>query len=77
MQYTCVVGFETEKLDGEGNPKIKKAKYLVEGVTLYDALMSVTDYLKDDSRGSDIKSIAEAKFEDIIGEKTGKVHKVA
>jgi len=67
--YVAVVAFETEKLDGEGNPKTKKAKFLLEGVTLYDAQESLIGYLKTDSRGWDIKSISEAKFEDIIGQK--------
>ncbi len=75
--YVAVVAFETEKLDGEGNPKTKKAKFLIEGVTLYDAQESLMAYLKTDSRGWDVKSISEAKFEDIIGQKkTSKVVKM-
>ena len=75
--YVAVVAFETDKLDKEGNPKTKKSKFLVDGVTLYDALDSLMAYMKTDSRGWDIKSIAEAKFEDIIGQKkTTKVLKM-
>lgn len=75
--YVAVVAFETEKLDSEGNPKTKKAKFLIEGVTLYDAQESLMAYLKTDSRGWDVKSISEAKFEDIIGQKkTSKVVKM-
>ncbi len=78
MNYVCVVGFETEKIDKEtGNPKIKKARFLVDGESLYEALMNMMEYLKEDSRGYDIKSIAEAKYEDIIKEKAGKVVKTA
>lgn len=70
QHYVCVVGFETEKIDKQtGEPKVKKYKFLVDGVTLYDALMTMTDYLKDDTRGYDIKSIAEAKFEEILKSK--------
>ena len=69
--YVCVVGFETDKLDKEtGNPKIKKYKFIIEGVTLYDALNTMIEYLKTDSRGYDIKSITECLFEDILGQKT-------
>lgn len=74
MNYVCVVGFETEKIDKEtGNPKVKKSKFLVDGESLYEALMNMIEYLKGDSRGYDIKSIAEAKFEDVVNEKKGKV----
>lgn len=77
MNYVCVVGFETEKVDKEtGEAKVKKSKFLVDGVSLYEALMNMLEYLKGDTRGYDIKSIAEARFEDIIGEKTGKVIQV-
>lgn len=73
MNYVCVVGFETDKIDKEtGNPKVKKARFLVNGESLYEALMNMMEYLKEDSRGYDIKSIAEAKYEDIIKEKAGK-----
>jgi hypothetical protein len=73
MNYVCVVGFETDKIDKEtGNPKVKKARFLVNGESLYEALMNMMEYLKEDSRGYDIKSIAEAKYEDIIKEKSGK-----
>lgn len=72
QQYTCVVGFETDKIDKEtGNAKEKKARFLVEGENLYDALMSMMEYLKDDTRGYDIKSISQAKFEDIVKAKKG------
>lgn len=75
--YIAIVGFETDKLDKEGNAKIKKSKLLIEGMTFYDAFNTLLDYLKTDSRGWDIKSMAEAKFEDVIGQTTkSKVVKV-
>jgi hypothetical protein len=76
--YVAIVAFELDKLDQEGNPKTKKAKLLVSGEILHDALETLTEYLKTDSRGWDIKSIALANFEDIIGQKkTSKVVKMA
>lgn len=66
--YVAVVAFETDKIDKEtGNPKMKKSKFLIEGVTLFDAHTNLMEYLKTDSRGFDVKGITEAKFEDIIG----------
>lgn len=64
--YTVTVGFDTEKLDQEGNVKQKKSKFLVDAESLYEALMNMLEYLKTDSRGYDVKSLVEAKFEDTI-----------
>ena len=66
--FICIVGFETDKLDKEGNPKLKNSKFLVEDVDIFSALTSIHEYLKTDSRGYDVRSISEAKFEDIIGQ---------
>lgn len=68
--YVCVVGFETDQVDKEGNPKIKKAKFLVQDVALFAAVTTLIEYLKTDMRGYDIMSISEVKFEEIIGQKT-------
>lgn len=70
--FTAVVGFDTDKLDTEGNPKQKKSKFLIPGVTLFDAFNSLNEYLKTDSRGWDVKSISESKYEDIIEEAPAK-----
>lgn len=68
--YVCQVGFEQDQLDKEGKPKIKKYKFLVQDETLYAAMMTLQEYMKTESRGHEVISIAEAKFEDIIGQKT-------
>ena len=31
MHYLVTIGYETEKLDGNGNPRLQKFKYIVEG----------------------------------------------
>ena len=74
--YVAIVAFDTDKLDTEGNPKQKKAKFLIPGVTLFDAQNTLMEYLKTDSRGWDVKSISEAKFEDILEEKKKSLSKV-
>lgn len=68
--YVCVVAFETDQLDKEGNPKVKKAKFLIEDVALFAAVSTIIDYLKTDNRSYELVSVSEAKFEDIIGQKT-------
>jgi hypothetical protein len=67
--YVAVVAFDTDKLDTEGNPKTKKSKFLIKGITLFDAQNTLMEYLKSDSRGWDVKSISETKYEDILEQK--------
>ena len=71
--YIAVVGFATDKLDPEGNPKIKKHKFLIAGETFYEAHMNLIEYLKDSASDNDIISMAKANFEDILSVKSGKV----
>lgn len=72
--YTATVGFETDKLDPEtGNPKTKKAKFLVQGDSFYEAHMNLIEYLKDDTRGNDVVSLVKSNFEDVLSVKAGKV----
>ncbi len=74
--YVAVVAFETDKLDKDGNPKTKKAKYLIDGEVLFDAHNTLMEYLKVDSRGYDVKSISECSYEDIIGKTKKAVVKI-
>lgn len=71
--YIAVVGFATDKLDPEGNPKIKKSKFIVQGETFYDAYSNLIEYLKDSVADHDIVSMSKANFEDILSVKAGKV----
>ena len=69
-KYVAVVAFETDKIDkATGNPKTKKSRFLVNEETLNGALNVLMEYLKTDSRGFDIKSISESKYEDILNQK--------
>jgi len=36
MYYQAVVAFETGVMDNQGNPKIKKFKYIVESESVYE-----------------------------------------
>ena len=68
--YVAVVAFETDKIDkATGEAKMKRSRFLVNEETLSGALNVLMDYLKTDSRGFDIKSISESKYEDILNQK--------
>jgi len=66
VNYTITVGYETENLDGEGNPKMKKARYLVEAQSVEEAMLVIAKYRSEDSRGSEVLTITKAMFEDVL-----------
>tara|TARA_B100000287_G_scaffold308892_1_gene292067 strand:+ start:259 stop:492 length:234 start_codon:yes stop_codon:yes gene_type:complete len=66
MYYQAIVAFETGALDGNGNPKVKKFKYIVESESVYEATTRVSKYLAEDTRDSEIVSLVKAPYEDIL-----------
>lgn len=64
--YTITVGYETENLDKDGNPKMKKSRYLVEAESLEEAMLVISKYRSEDSRGSEVLTITKATYEDIL-----------
>ena len=53
MYYQAIVAFETGALDGNGNPKVKKFKYIVESESVYEATTRISKYLAEDTRDSE------------------------
>jgi hypothetical protein len=66
MYYQAIVAFETGALDGEGKPKVKKFKYIVESESVFEATTRVSKYLSEDNRDSEIVSLIKAPYEDIL-----------
>ena len=66
MYYLAIVAFETGVIDNQGNPKVKKYKYIVESESVYEATTRLTKYLTEDTRDSEIVSLVKAHFEDIL-----------
>ena len=66
MYYSKIVAFETGVIDNQGNPKVKKYKYIVESESVYEATTRLTKYLTEDTRDSEIVSLVKAPFEDIL-----------
>ena len=57
MYYQAVVAFETGVLDGEGQSKVKKYKYVVESESVFEATTRLSHYLVEDARTSEIISV--------------------
>ena len=66
MYYLAIVAFETGVIDNQGNPKVKKFKYIVESESVYEATQRLSKYLTGDTRDSEIVSLVKATFEDIL-----------
>jgi len=66
MYYLVTVGYETENLDREGNPRIKKTKYLVEAESAEEVTIIVAKYRSEDSRSSKTMTINEMGIECVI-----------
>ena len=66
MYYQAIVAFETGALDRNGNPKVKKFKYIVEAESVFEVNKRLASYLAEDTRDSEVVSIVKAPFEDIL-----------
>lgn len=66
MHYLVTIGYETEQMDREGNPRIKKFKYIIEAESVEEATLVASKYRSGDVRSSESISIAKMAIECII-----------
>lgn len=69
MHYLVTIGYESEQLDREGNPRVKKFKYIVEGESVEEVTIVTAKYRANDTRSSESISIVKMNVEDIIDRK--------
>jgi hypothetical protein len=69
MHYLVTIGYETENLDRNGNPRLQKVKYIVEAETVEEATLIASKYRSGDTRSSESLSIAKMPIECIIDQK--------
>ena len=63
------IGYETEQMDREGNPRIKKVKYVIQAESVEEATIVAAKYREGDVRGSESLSVAKFPIECVIDEK--------
>jgi hypothetical protein len=68
MHYLVTVGYETEQLDREGNPRLQKVKYVVQAESMEEATLVMSKYRAGDNRGSQSMSIAQLPIDCVIDE---------
>jgi hypothetical protein len=69
MHYLVTIGYETEQMDRNGNPRLQKLKYIVEAETVEEATIVAAKYRAGDVRSSESISVAKMAIECIIDEK--------
>jgi hypothetical protein len=69
MHYLVSIGYETEQMDRNGNPRLQKLKYIVEAETVEEATIVAAKYRAGDVRSSESISIAKMPIECIIDKK--------
>jgi hypothetical protein len=52
MHYLVTIGYETEQMDRNGNPRLQKLKYIVEAETVEEATIVAAKYRAGDVRSS-------------------------
>lgn len=69
MHYLVTIGYETEQMDRNGNPRLQKMKYIVEAETVEEATIVASKYRAGDIRSSESISIVKMPIECIIDTK--------
>lgn len=66
MNYIVTVGYESDQLDRNGNPRLQKVKYVVESETIEEVSIVMAKYRASDSRGSSLLSVSVLPIECVI-----------
>ncbi len=66
MHYLVTIGYETENLDRNGNPRLQKLKYIVQAESVEEATIIASKYRSGDMRSSESLSIVKMPIECII-----------
>ncbi len=69
MHYLVTIGYETEQMDRNGNPRLQKVKYILEAETVEEATIVASKYRAGDVRSSESISIMKMPIECIIDRK--------
>ena len=69
MHYLVTIGYETEQLDRNGNPRLQNVKYIIEAETFEEVAIIAAKYRAEDIRSSESISIVKLPVECIIDHK--------
>ena len=69
MHYTVTIGYESEQLDREGNPRLTKSNIIVQAESNAEANITASKFLSGDIRSSQIIDVKKLKIDCVIDEK--------
>ena len=69
MYYLVTIGYETEQMDRNGNPRLQKLKYIIEAETVEEATIVASKYRAGDMRSSESIAIVKMPIECVIDHK--------
>jgi hypothetical protein len=69
MHYLVTIGYETEQQDRNGNPRLQKMKYIIEGESVEEVTIVAAKYGAGDMRTFELLSIVKMPIECIIDKK--------
>ena len=69
MYYLVTIGYETEQQDRNGNIRLEKLKYIIEGESAEEVILRAAKYTSGDMRSSEVLAVAQQAIECIISEK--------
>jgi len=69
MHYLVTIGYESEQNDREGNPRVKKYKYIIEAESVEEATIVASKYRAGDTRSSESISVGKMAIECVIDSK--------
>jgi hypothetical protein len=69
MHYLVTIGYESDQLDREGNPRVKKYKYIIEAESVEEATLVASKYRAGDNRSSESISVSKMAIECVIDSK--------
>lgn len=70
MHYLCTVGYETDKMDRQGNPRLQKIKYIVEADSVEEATLIMAKFSAGDMRGSECLAVTKMVIDSVISPET-------
>lgn len=66
MHYLVTIGYETEQIDRNGNPRLQKLKYALEAESAEEAMLVAAKYREGDIRSSETLSIVKLPIECVV-----------
>jgi hypothetical protein len=66
MYYLVTVGYETDRLDRNGRPRLDKIKYVIQAESVEEVGIISAKYRKDDMRASETLSIVKLNVDCVI-----------